>query len=196
VAGFAERRKNLVLRIVDEDIAVGEVENARPAVFAGAVPQRIRKLPADLKRDDGLAGAGRERQQHPLPPLQDGLHGKIDGDFLVVAGRLAGEVVVGREQPVADVVGNVLRRRESGPEFRGPGETLQLVIEAGQEIVLDDAVAVRRIGEFEAQDLRVFLGLLKAVARGPVDGLELKKTLRLFGTVEVSAPVSLRLQMA
>ena len=38
VAGVAEGREGLVLRVVDENVAVGEVEDARPAMLAGAVP--------------------------------------------------------------------------------------------------------------------------------------------------------------
>jgi hypothetical protein len=34
--------------------------------------------------------------------------------------------------------------------------------------MLDDAVAVGGVGELESQDLRVSLGLLKTVARGPI----------------------------
>ena len=91
--GLAEGRKGLVLRVIDEDIAVGEVENAGAAMLACSVPQGIRQLPANLKRDDRLAGAGRKREQHALLALQNGLHGQVDGDFLVVARRLAGQVV-------------------------------------------------------------------------------------------------------
>ena len=52
-----------------------------PVRFQRADPE----LPADLERDDGLAGAGRHREQHAALPLQDGLHGAVDGDLLVVA---------------------------------------------------------------------------------------------------------------
>jgi hypothetical protein len=38
----------------------------------------------------------------------------------------------------------------------------------GQEIMLDDAVAVSCIGELEPQNLRVFLCLLKPVTCGPI----------------------------
>jgi hypothetical protein len=35
--GIAERCEGFVLRVVDEDVAVGQVENLGPAVFAGVV---------------------------------------------------------------------------------------------------------------------------------------------------------------
>ena len=38
VSRVAERREGLVLRVVDEDVAVGEIEDARLAELAGAVP--------------------------------------------------------------------------------------------------------------------------------------------------------------
>ena len=43
-AGVAERGEGLVLRVVDQDVAVGEVEDARPAVLAGAVPARVQSF--------------------------------------------------------------------------------------------------------------------------------------------------------
>ena len=92
--------EDLVLRVVDQDVAVGQVEDPRPAMLARAVPARVPELPADLEGDDGLAGAGRHREQQPRSPLQDRLDGAVDGDLLVVARALADRVVEGREQPV------------------------------------------------------------------------------------------------
>ena len=57
VARVAEGGEGLVLRVVDQDVAVGEIENARPAVLARPVPAARPQLPADLKGDDRLAGA-------------------------------------------------------------------------------------------------------------------------------------------
>jgi hypothetical protein len=168
VARLSEGRKRLILRVVDEDIAIGQVENARAAMLACPVPQGIRKFPANLKRDDGLSSAGRKRQQNALSTLQDALHGHVDGDLLVISRRFPGQMVVRREQPVAHLLRDLFCTSKSGPQFRRCWKALQFVIEAGQEIVLNYAVPVRCIGELEAQNLRVFLGLLKPVACGPI----------------------------
>ena len=104
VAGIAEGREDAVLRLVDEDVAVGEVEDAGPAMLAGAVPAGVPQLPADLERDGGLAGAGRHREQQAPPvALEDGLDGAVDRDLLVVALALADRVIERREQPVGDL---------------------------------------------------------------------------------------------
>ncbi len=57
------------------------------------------------------------------------------------------------------------------PEFVGRGEGFEVVVLAGEEVVLDDPVAVGGVGEFESEDLGVLLGLLEAVAGFLIDGL-------------------------
>ena len=73
--------------LVDEDVAVGEEEDA----FLRA---RLPQPPDDLKRRVGLAGAGRHDEQDAVLALGDGLDRAVDGDELVVARRFAGAVVV------------------------------------------------------------------------------------------------------
>ena len=87
-ARIAEGGESLVLRVVDQDVPIGQVENPGLAVFAGRGSSGTPELPADLERDHGLAGAGCHGQQHPLLALEDRLDGAVDGDFLVVARAL------------------------------------------------------------------------------------------------------------
>src|SRR5437870_4854724 len=63
VPSVAKRREYLIFRIVHQDVAVGQVEDSWPPVLAGAVPARVPQFPTDLKSDDGLAGAGGQRQE-------------------------------------------------------------------------------------------------------------------------------------
>jgi hypothetical protein len=49
------------------------------------VPAAVEQLPGDLEGDEGLAGAGRQRQQDALAPLGHGRQHALDGDVLVVA---------------------------------------------------------------------------------------------------------------
>ena len=53
-----------VVGLVGEDVAVGEEQDARAARrLAAQVPAAVEELPGDLEGDEGLAGAGGEREQ-------------------------------------------------------------------------------------------------------------------------------------
>ena len=128
-AGIAERREGLVLRVVDQDVAVGKVENLGAAVFARPVPQGVPELPADLEGDQGLAGAGRHREQDSPLPFQDRLHHPIDGDLLVVAKLLLGLMVAGREKLLGGlVVIELPPLTQPGPQFVGRRERVDLSV--------------------------------------------------------------------
>ena len=100
VPGVAEGSELLVLRVVDEDVPVGQVEHARPPVFAAAIPASLPEPPADLEGDEGLARARGQGQEDALLALQDRLDRAIDGDLLVVARGAARSVVVWRDHPL------------------------------------------------------------------------------------------------
>ena len=123
VAGLAEGGKGLVLGVVDQDVAVGQVENLGPAVFAGAVPPGRPELPADLESHHGLAGAGRHGEQDALLALEDGLDRPVDGDLLVVAGAFAGEVIEWGEQAALPAFIQTLGSGEAFPQFSRGRET-------------------------------------------------------------------------
>jgi hypothetical protein len=98
--------------LVDEDVAVGQVEDA----FSGlGLPQS----PDDLEGGVGLAGAGGHDQQEALLPVCDGLDDAVDGVELVVAGRLvaAVEVVVLLDDRRASGVSNSLPLAVALPEL-------------------------------------------------------------------------------
>ena len=96
VAGIAEGGEGLVLRVVDEDVAVGEEEDARAAVLAGR---------GSSGRSRASSRSGRRRRSCPCRspssagcdflPLQDRLDRAVDGDLLVVAWAFAAQVVEG-----------------------------------------------------------------------------------------------------
>ena len=73
-------------RLVDQDVAVGEEEDA---FLAPGLPQP----PDDLKGRVGLAGAGRHDQQDAVLALGNRFDRGVDGVDLVVARRLAAAVV-------------------------------------------------------------------------------------------------------
>ena len=74
-------------RLVNQDVAVGEVKDA--FLLAG-FPQ----TPDDLERGIGLARAGRHDEENADLPFGDGLNRIVNGDALVVARLLAGGIVV------------------------------------------------------------------------------------------------------
>ena len=137
------------------------------AVASRAVPAGRPELPGDLEGDKGLAGAGGHREQHALVALEDGPHRPVDGDLLVVAGRSCQATAYGGPAArLPAVVGQFLGLTPAGKEFVGRGVAVDLALQAGGEIELDDAEAVSGVGELEAEDFGVFLGLLHALGGG------------------------------
>ena len=98
---------------------------------------------------------------------------RLIADLLVVARVAARFAVAGRLQRVGGLVGELLVALQALPEVGGRGEGVELGLKAGRVVELDDAVAVGRVGELEAEDLGVVLGLLEALARRLVLGLGL-----------------------
>jgi len=85
-------------------------------------------------------------------------------------------MVVGRQQSITHAFGDILSGPQPIPQLGGPRKILDFIVHAGEEIVLDDAVAVCRVCKFQPQNLRVFLGLLKTIAGGSVDCLRLNNS--------------------
>ena len=81
VQRLAHGREGEVLGLVYQHIAVGQIQDA---FLALGFPQ----APDDLEGDEGLACAGRHREQDARPAANHGIDGAIDGDRLVVAGVL------------------------------------------------------------------------------------------------------------
>ena len=73
-----------------------------PRRVALGVPLGRPEFPANLKGDIRLARAGGHRQQHALPALQNGLHGAVNRDALIIA-RLSARAEIGRRE---QTVGN------------------------------------------------------------------------------------------
>ena len=118
---FGEGRERVV-GLVGEDVAVGQEQDARTAgrlAFAlpvGEVPSALEQLPGELEGDEGLAGAGRQRQQDAVLPRGDGLQRAPDGDVLVVARLPVAALVLERDGGEA-VAPDVLLGKDPVPEF-------------------------------------------------------------------------------
>jgi hypothetical protein len=65
----SEGREHLVLRIIDQDISIGEVKDLGAAVFSRSIPAHTPELPADLKGNSGFPGTSGHGEKHPLIAL-------------------------------------------------------------------------------------------------------------------------------
>ena len=165
VAGLAEGDEGFVLGIVHEDIAVGEEEDLGVADgVAGAVPAGLPKFVAELEGDDCFAGAGRHGDEDAGPAAQDGIEGAVDGYLLVIPGRALGVGMVGDEELFLRGSGEWRGGLKTRPELGRRGEGIDRVFETGDEVEFDDAGAVGRVGEIQAEERGVVLGLLQAGA--------------------------------
>ena len=162
-----------VLRLVDEDVAVGEVEDPGAPVLARSIPAGGPELPADLERHRGLARAGRHRHEQTALTGQDGLHHAVDRDLLVVALALADRVIEGREQLIGLGVAQAGLRPVAAPEIVGRRIVRSGALEPGEEVELDDLLPVGRVRELQPEHRRVVLRLLETVGRNLVGGLGL-----------------------
>ena len=94
----------------------GRRVGSRPAFQSGQVPAAVEQLPGDLKGDEGLAGAGGQREQDALLPVGDGLQHPLDGDVLVVAALEVAALVLERDRGEA-VAPRVRLGEGQVPEF-------------------------------------------------------------------------------
>ena len=149
-------------RLVDEDVAVGEEEDA-------AVGVRFPEAPDDLEGGVGLAGAGGHDQQGALLAFGDGFDGAVDGDDLVVTRGLAGVVIIlfedrcgfGRDALPGEIALPELFRR-------GEGVQTDLLFQNARSqglVVEDEAVAIAGKGERQVEHSGVVERLLDTVAR-------------------------------
>ena len=78
----------------------------------------MKQLPRQLKRDEGLARAGRQREQDALLAGDDGFQHALDGDVLIVAALEVAAPVFKRDRGEA-VAPSVLLGEGQVPEFIG-----------------------------------------------------------------------------
>jgi hypothetical protein len=89
----------------------------------------------------------------------------IDGDLLVVAGRLTRHGEARLEKTLRrGCVGRPVRRAKTTPQVGRAWKRIGFSLDSGGEVELHDAFSIRGVGERQPQNLGVFLGLLEAVA--------------------------------
>ena len=179
-AGIAEGGELFVLRIVYEDGAVGEVQDAGATRLAGAVPASAPELPADVEGHIRLAGTGWHVDQHMALAAGDCGDDAVDGDLLVIAERLSGHWKAGGKKAL--LLALIVKPDvglKSLPKLAGRWECFWSAFFSREEIVLYDPVVIGGIGELEIENLRVFLGLLQPVAGILMGSLGLPAIMRL-----------------
>ena len=77
------------VRLILEAVPVGQEEDAVAGEHAAG-----EELPHELEHGEGLAGAGRHQQEHPLAVLREAVERLEDGHFLVRPHPLAGHPIL------------------------------------------------------------------------------------------------------
>ncbi len=112
--GRTERLEIVGHGLIDQDVAVGKEQDA----FFGF---RLPKTPNDLKGGEGLAGAGGHHQENTILTPSNGLHGRVDGQQLVIAWCLvaAVAVVILSNEIVLPIIQCPIRLTTTAREFAG-----------------------------------------------------------------------------
>ena len=162
VNDLLQRGEVLLDGLIHQDIAVGQVENL---TLQAALQQAV----DDLKGGIGLSGAGGHHQKQAGLPAGDGIQGAVDGDALVIAGRIGGlAAVIGLVQNLflvrRDAGAAVETGFIAGNEFGLGGKRIhgKQPLGAGEKIVLHEAVTVGAVGKGQVQHPGIGHRLLQA----------------------------------
>ena len=172
-----EGRKGVV-GLVGQNVAVGQKEDARAArrltliLSIRQVPAALKQLPRNLEGDEGLAGAGRQRQQDALLPRRNRGQHPLDGDVLVVASLEEAAPVLERHRCKAIPPG-APGGESPVPQFIGRREYVNLAFHGALHVDAVDTLAVAGIGEAQRQLAGVILGLRHALGQRLVPRLGL-----------------------
>ena len=153
-----ERSEILLDRLVDEDVAVGEVEDFLPEL---CLAQPVDDLESRVR----LARARRHDEQQALLSAGNRIERAVDGNTLIVARRKRALRHIERLLDDPDLLlRQVAFLLEPCDEFGRRRERIEreLAFDARQEVVLDEAVTVRAVGERKVHHLSIRLGLLHA----------------------------------
>ena len=169
---LGESRKGVV-SLIGQNVAVSQEQDARsPRRLAAQIPSALEQLPRQLEGDEGLAGAGGERQQNALPAVGDGFERVFDGVVLVVA-RLPRPALVLEGDGGEAVAPCVFLGEDDVPEVFRARVLRNVLLRARLHVDLIDAGAIGRIGEARLQLRGVFLRLAHAFGVGQIPPLGL-----------------------
>lgn len=125
------------------------------------VPAAVEQLPCDLKCDESLARAGREREQDARLTVGDGREHAFDGDILIIASlKVAALALEGyRGEAFAPVIRH---GKGSVPEFHGAWKACEFSLAPCVHVDAVDTLTVARVGKTHRELCRVILGLCQA----------------------------------
>ena len=166
-----------VVGLIGEDVAVGQEEDAWTARWLAAeVPAAIEKLPRDLKRDEGFAGAGGKGQQDAIFSGGDSFEDAVDGDVLIIAALVEAAFVFEGNSGKSIAPGIGFGERDV-PEFLGCGVTIDDAFLAGGHVHAIQSVAIGRVGEPNSELICVIFRLGQRLRLGirPKPSLRLRQ---------------------
>ena len=132
--------------LVDQIVAIREEQHA---LFQSAFPE----APDKLKRHIRFARAGRADDENLPLALEDGLSGLVDNDALIIARRdfAAERRVIGVRVLVHHTLRHSALLHETLPQLVRSWEIrhLQIPVETGNHVTLNQVVPIGRIGEWD-----------------------------------------------
>lgn len=184
IAGITKGSKNTVLRLIDENVAICQVEDLGSPVFSGAVPARGPQLPANLEGDDCFPRPRRHSKENALSSLEDRLDRTLDGDVLVIAFPFSYQVIVGSEESICrGLVSDPTGFLVALPQSSGRRIFRANCLQASEVVEFDKVVTVSRVGEFETEHLGVGLCLLQPIGGRLINSLRLHHSKRKIARV-------------
>ena len=164
--------------LIGEIIAVGQEQNARPALRFGIglavlqIPAAVIQLPRQLESNEGFAGTGGQREQHAVAPVGNRRQHTVYRDVLVITTlKITALVLEGHHGKT--VTPDILGRKQALPQFIRRRKLRHLGLGTGVHIDGVDALAVAGIGKTNRQLARVILGLAHALGQRLVPSLGL-----------------------
>ena len=159
VGDLFQRGKILLNGLIHQNVPVGQIEDL-------ALHAALQHPVHDLEGGIGLAGAGGHHQKNPLLPPGNGIHRAVDGDTLVIAGRVGVLAGVVRLLPYC-----LLPRCDTGfllilgGQLLFCGELVQtkLALLPGQEIVFYKSIPVGAVRKGNIQHLCIGHRLLQSM---------------------------------
>ena len=128
----------------------------------------MKQLPADLKRDGRLAGAGGHREQDAVVAADDRLQHVVDGVVLVVADLPLAAAGLRRERRRSGRARRSASAKTRAPQLVGRRVRVDVAFGAGLHVDAVDAHAVGGVGEPGLEFFGVAFGLAEAFGVGRV----------------------------
>lgn len=157
------QRVECIHRLIHEDIAIGEDEDARStSADPIARPPRLKELVCDLKSNHCLTGTGREGEEDTISTFSNILHYPRDRNFLVIPRTLCRDKI---RLPEENLFSMIIRSDHSLVELLRCRIPLNKVSSAKREIKLINLSAIGRVDISQSEDLAILFDLFESLSR-------------------------------